>query len=257
MRIVLPGVTLILMVVIWQLVSVIWRIPQYILPRPGSVAISVGDNWSLLLRQARVTLEETLLGFVLALAVGVLLSVVMMLWQPVQDALYPLVVLTQVIPKVAIAPLVVIYLGFGQSPKVFLAFVIAFFPVVINTTLGLKSVAPELIELMASLGASRWQIMVKVRLRRALPYVIEGSKVTITLAVIGAVVGEFNSGSEGLGYLIQYASSNIDTALAYAALFVLVVMGIVLFEVLDIFGRKATHHRGRQAEVTSGSKWTS
>jgi NitT/TauT family transport system permease protein len=119
----------------------------------------------------------------------------------VEEATYPLIVFTQVIPKVAIAPLLIVYLGFGLEPKVFLAFLVCFFPIVINTTLGLKNVSPELLELLTSLRATKWQVLWKVRVHRAVPSFVEGAKIAITLAVIGAVVAEFVSGNRGLGYL--------------------------------------------------------
>ena len=253
----LPVLAILLLVVAWQAATSVGHVPEYVLPSPISVAGSIWDHWRLLVANAGVTLQETLIGFALALIVGVGLSVVMTLWLPLQEALYPLVILTQVIPKVAIAPLVVLYLGFGQEPKIFLAFVIAFFPVVINTTLGLNSVAPELLELMATLGSSRWQVMTKVRLHRAVPYIVEGSKITMTLAVIGAIVGELDSGSSGLGYLIKYATSEIETALAFASLVVLVAIGVTLFEAVDLVGRVLMPKGTRKVEVSAGSRWTS
>lgn len=256
-RALLPIAAVGLLLVAWQAAVSLAHVPEYVLPAPESVGSRMVTDRGLLLMHAGITLDETLLGFVLALVVGCGLAIVMTLSRSLHDALFPLVILTQVIPKVAITPLIVLYLGFGQSPKVFLAFVIAFFPVVINTTLGLNSISPDLVELMASLGATRWQVMTKVRLRRAVPYVVEGSKITMTLAVIGAIVAELDSGNSGLGYLIKYASSEVDTSLAFASLFVLVGMGIVLFELVDIAGRFALPPGGRKVELAGGSRWTS
>ncbi len=253
----LPVAAMLLLLAAWQAAVSLAHVPEYVLPAPGVVGSTVLAQRDLLLMHAGVTLEETLLGFALALVVGCVLAIIMTLWRSLHDALFPLVILTQVIPKVAITPLVVLYLGFGQSPKVFLAFVIAFFPVVINTTLGLNSISPDLVEMMASLGADRWQVMTKVRLRRAIPYVVEGSKITMTLAVIGAIVAELDSGNSGLGYLIKYASSEVDTALAFASLFVLVAMGILLFELVDVLGRLALPPGGRKVELAGSSRWTS
>jgi len=191
----------------------------------------------LLMRHAQATVYTTLVGFVLSVLFGIGLSMLIVWSRMFEDAVYPLVVMTQVIPKVAIAPLLIVYLGFGQEPKIFLAFLVSFFPMVINTTLGMKSVSVELLELLATLKASRWQLMRKVRFKRALPYMVEGAKIAITLAVIGAVVGEFSSGGVGLGYLILSASSNLDTTLGFSSLFVLIVIGVILFEIIHVGGR--------------------
>jgi NitT/TauT family transport system permease protein len=154
-----------------------------------------------------------------------------------------------VIPKVAVAPLIIVYMGFGMEPKVFLAFLVSFFPIVINTALGLKSVDPELLELLVSLRATRWQILRKVRWYRALPHIVEGSKIAITLAVIGAIVGEFSAGSTGLGYLIASAASSVNTTLSFASLFVLIIVGIVLFEVIHVVGILITPWRRQRSEA--------
>ena len=248
---------MVIVIALWQLLTSVLGVPAFILPSPAAVGATIAGSWSVLASNSLVTLEETVVGFALALVIGVAVSMAMTLWKPVEDTLSPLVVLTQVIPKVAIAPLVVVYLGFGESSRIFLAFVIAFFPVIINTMLGLNSVEAELLELMATLGASRWQVMAKIRLRRAIPYIVEGSKITMTLAVIGAVVGEFSAGDTGLGYLIEYASSQIETSLAFASLVVLVMMGIVLYELVALVGHILEPKGVRKAEVSAGSRWTS
>jgi NitT/TauT family transport system permease protein len=178
----------------------------------------------------------TVLGFAAALVVGVALAVAIVWSTQFERAVYPLIVTTQVIPKVAVAPLIIVYMGFGMEPKVFLAFLVSFFPIVINTALGLKSVDPELLELLISLRATRWQVMRKVRWYRALPHIVEAAKIAITLAVIGAIVGEFSAGNVGLGYLIASAASSVNTVLSFASLFVLIVVGIVLFEVIHVIG---------------------
>ncbi len=235
-----PIVALIAMFVVWESVARVARIPQYLLPAPSSVFAYSTTHLGLFLPHAWATVQSTLLGFGLSVAFGVGLSVFIVWSRTFEDAVYPLVVMTQVIPKVAIAPLLIVYLGFGQEPKVFLAFLVSFFPMVINTTLGMKSVSSELIELLTTLKATRWQVMRKVRFMRAIPFIVEGAKIAITLAVIGAIVGEFASGNLGLGYLIASASSSLDTVQAFSALLVLIVIGIVLFEIIHVGGRLLT-----------------
>lgn len=232
-----PIVALILFFAVWEVVAATGRIPKYLLPAPSSVFAYTLNNLGLFLPHAWGTVQSTVYGFVLSVLFGIGLSMLIVWSRTFEDAIYPLVVMTQVIPKVAIAPLLIVYLGFGQEPKVFLAFLISFFPMVINTTLGMKSVNLELLELLATLKASRWQVMRKVRFMRALPLIVEGAKIAITLAVIGAIVGEFASGNVGLGYLIASSSSSLDTVQGFSALLVLIVIGIALFEAIHLGGR--------------------
>jgi NitT/TauT family transport system permease protein len=228
------------LLVVWEVVVRSRGVPQYLLPAPSVIIAYTVSHLNFLMPAAGATTAETILGFGLSVVFGILASMAIVWSRVFEDAIYPLVVITQVIPKVAIAPLLIIYLGFGLESKVFLSFLISFFPMMINTTLGMKSVSPELLELLASLKATKWQIMRKVRFHRAIPYMVEGAKIAITLAVIGAIVGEFTAGSEGLGYLILSASSSLDTVQAFSALFVLIVIGVVLFEIIQIAGERLT-----------------
>lgn len=232
-----PVLALVVAVLAWELLAATGRIPKYLLPSPSSVFAYTSSHLGLFVPHAWGTIQSTLYGFVLSVLFGIGLSMLIVWSRTFEDAVYPLVVMTQVIPKVAIAPLLIVYMGFGQEPKVFLAFLISFFPMVINTTLGMKSVNVELLELLATLKATRWQVMRKVRFMRALPLIVEGAKIAITLAVIGAIVGEFASGNVGLGYLIATSSSSLDTVLGFSALLVLVVIGILLFEAIHVGGR--------------------
>ena len=239
-RVIAPVASLVGLVAIWELAVDLGEIPRFLLPPPSAVVAYTYENIGLLSSFAVDTVIATLLGFALAMVVGIAIAVAIV-WSPtIEDATYPIIVVTQVMPKVAIAPLLVVYLGFETAPKVFLAFLVSFFPVVINTTLGLKSVSVELMELLATLGAKKWQIMVKVRLWRAVQYMVEAAKIAITLAVIGAIIGEFSAGNQGLGYLITSAASNLDTTLGFSALLLLVAIGVLLFELIDIGGRLLT-----------------
>jgi NitT/TauT family transport system permease protein len=243
-----PLAALLSFFIIWELAVQLFSIREFLLPRPTRVLEFLIQNPGLFAQHAQATIIATLGGFVLALIFGVALAVAIVWSAPFERAVYPLVVTTQVIPKVAVAPLIVVYMGFGMEPKVFLAFLVSFFPIVINTALGLKSVDPELLELLISLRASRWQIMRKVRWYRALPNVMEGAKIAVTLAVIGAIVGEFSAGSMGLGYLIASAASSVNTTLSFASLFVLIAVGIVLFEAIHVIGLLMTPWRRSAAE---------
>jgi NitT/TauT family transport system permease protein len=232
-----PALTLVGLIVVWEIIVDIGNVPRFLLPPPSAVVAETIERLDLLIRHAQATVYSTLIGFLMSVLFGIGLSSLIVWSRTFEDAVYPLVVMTQVIPKVAIAPLLIVYLGFGQEPKIFLAFLVAFFPMVINTTLGMKSVSVELLELLATLKADRWQVMTKVRFKRAMPYMVEGAKIAITLAVIGAIVGEFSAGGQGLGYLILSASSNLDTTLGFSALLVLIIVGVVLFEIIHLGGR--------------------
>ena len=244
-----PAVALVGLIAVWEAAEQIFPIPQYLLPRPSHIAEFMVQNSGLLARHAEATLETTLIGFVLAVVFGVALAVLIVWSTPFERAVYPLLVLTQVIPKVAVAPLIVVYMGFGLEPKVFLAFLVSFFPMVINTALGLRSVDPELLQLLMTLRASRWQILRKVRWYRALPNVFEGAKIAVTLAIIGAIVGEFSAGNLGLGYLVASSASSVNTTLSFSALFALIVIGIVLFEAVHVIGILTTPWLRRQGEA--------
>jgi NitT/TauT family transport system permease protein len=244
-----PVAALLGFVALWEGVVRVFLIPEFLLPRPTRIIEYIAQNAALLAQHAQATILATLLGFVIALAFGIGLAIVIVWSTPFERAVYPLIVLTQVIPKVAVAPLIIVYMGFGLQPKIFLAFLVSFFPVVINTALGLKSVDPELVELLISLHATRWQVMRKVRWYRALPHIVEAAKIAVTLAIIGAIVGEFSAGNVGLGYLIASAASSVNTTLSFASLFVLIIIGIVLFEAIHVVGLIITPWIRRGPEV--------
>ena len=236
-RLVAPILAFAAALLVWEGWVRIGDVPTFLLPAPTEIAQYTFGNMGLFLPHIWATTWATLIGFTLSVAFGLIIAVAIVLSKTFEDAIFPLVVMTQVIPKVALAPLLVIYLGFGIEPKIFLAFLISFFPMVINTTLGMKSVSVELLELLATFKASKWQILTKVRIYRALPYMIEGAKISITLAVIGTVVAEFTAGSSGLGYLTAASAANLQTVQSYSAIVILVGVGILLFGAVHIGGR--------------------
>lgn len=237
LRVVLPPVAAAgLLIVAWEIVSTTGLVPQFLLPAPTRVLGHIGESSSLLIDHSLSTAYSTLLGFGAAVAFGILISVPIVWWRTFDSAISPLLVLTQVVPKIAIAPLLIVYVGYGTAPKVVLAFLLSFFPIVLNTSLGLRSVAPELLELMKTLRATKWQLLRKIQFPQAVPYVVEAAKVAITLAIIGSIVGEFTAGNEGLGFLIIRAASRFDVVLGFASLVVVALVGIVLYEATRIVG---------------------
>lgn len=228
-RTVFPFVGILLVLGLWQLICVAWAVPVAVLPSPLQVAASVGQNFQTLVSEGWVTLKVTLYGFALALLLGIPLAVAVSTFRWVNLMFYPLLVALQSVPKVALAPLLLVWLGTGVESKLAIAWLVAFFPVLVDTAAGLQSTPKELLELARSLRASRWQTFAKVRFPTALPFVVTGAKVAVTLAVIGAVIGEFVGSSEGLGFLLLSATSQINTPLAFAALFALSILGMATY----------------------------
>ncbi|MEN3320599.1 MAG: NitT/TauT family transport system permease protein [Mycobacterium sp.] len=181
-----------------------------------------------------MTTWETVIGFVIAAVIGELVAVVMIYSEGLEKTMYPLILFAQVVPKIAIAPLFIVWLGFGPTPKILVAVLMAFFPIVISGMAGLRSVDPEILELTSTMGASKLKTFLKIRFPASLPQLMSGLKVAATLAVTGAVVGEFVGANEGLGYVILQANGNVDTAMLFAALIIMCLIGIVLFAIIEI-----------------------
>ena len=231
-RYVLPAVTLLFLLFLWQVLEVAFDVPRLLLPPPSAIAAELLFWRGLLFQHSLITLYETVLGFLLGIALGVPMAIAIATSRTLQNTLYPLIILAQSIPKVTIAPLFLIWLGYGILPKVFVGFLVAFFPIVIDTATGLNAVEPELIDLTRALSASEWQTLWRIRFPHALPFFFSGLKVSITLAVIGAVIGEFVGANQGLGYLILTGTAELKTAFVFACMFLLSVIGIGLFALL-------------------------
>jgi NitT/TauT family transport system permease protein len=234
-----PAVTLVGAAAAWEAATRALHIPNFIRPAPSAI---LGEGWAWrhhFLGHTWVTLYETLGGFALSMVVGVPLAVLIVYSPAVKSALYPLIVLMQSVPKIAIAPVLLLVVGHGEFPKVIVAFLVAFFPVVVDTATGLAATPPELLDLSRSYRASAFKTFAKVRLPMAMPFVFAGAKVAITLSVIGAVVGEFVGSDQGLGYVILSATSYWKTELAFSAMILLSVMAIVLFAAVSLVERLA------------------
>ena len=232
-----PTVTLIGAVVAWEIGARVFRIPKFVMPRPSEI---VGEAWEWRYRfigHTWVTLYETLGGFALSIVVGVPLAVLIVYSPWMRRALYPLIVLTQSVPKIAIAPVLLLVVGHGEIPKMIVAFLVAFFPIVVDTATGLAGTPPELLDLSRSYRASAFKTFLKVRFPMALPFFFSGLKVAITLSVIGAVVGEFVGSDKGLGYLILSATSYWKMELAFSAMILLSLMAILLFGAVSLIER--------------------
>jgi NitT/TauT family transport system permease protein len=237
LRIALPIVVLALSLLIWETAVRIRNVPTFILPSPWLIAQTLVADWALLSQSLVVTLVTTLEGFVLAVVGGVGLAVLFNLWRPIEYSFYPFAVILQVTPIVAIAPLLLIYLP-QQAAVLVCAWIVAFFPVMANTTLGLNSVDRNLADLFALYGASRGQVLWRLKLPSALPYILGGLRIAGGLSLIGAVVAEIAAGSAGAGsglaYRIAESQYRLNIPRMFAALLLLSVAGIVIFYVLSL-----------------------
>jgi len=213
-----PFLLILMLLVLWDLAIRLFKIPAYLIPPPWEVVKQLVAEWPHLLAESWKTTLATLGGFGLTILIGIPIAMVIAYSRVVESYVYPLLVFSQSIPKVAIAPLFVVWFGFGIFPKVISAFLLGFFPVVVSTVMGFKSVEPDMLDLSRSMGASRLQTFFKISLPQALPQIFSGLKVSVTLAVVGAVVGEFVGSNSGIGYVLQVANGNFDLPLMFAAL---------------------------------------
>ena len=220
-------------VLLWEAAVRLFAVSAFVLPAPSAIVLSLVTNAGPLAVAAEATAVEVLFGFLLSAVVGVAVALAIVRFKRFGRALYPLVVLFQNVPKVALAPIFILWFGYGLAPKILLIIVIAFFPVAIDMLAGLQSVEPSFVALMRSVGASPGKILVRVRIPHALPQLMAGLKVAITFSVIGAIVGEFAGANQGLGYMIQFASTQLDTPLIFAALMVVSVQGLAFYYVVE------------------------
>jgi NitT/TauT family transport system permease protein len=235
--IVFPIMAIVGLAAVWELGTRFFDIPSFLFPAPSAVIAACLDNAQLLLRESWVTTTEIVFGYLLSIVIGIPLALAIFMWPIFARSVYPLLISTQAMPKVAIAPLFVVWFGFGFLPKILIAFLIAFFPIVINTVMGLSSIEREKIYLARSMGLSAFETFRLIRLPNALPSIFAGLKISITLAVVGAVVGEFVGGDSGLGYQLMIANGSLNTPLLFAGILALTVLGLVLFGIVEIIER--------------------
>jgi NitT/TauT family transport system permease protein len=223
----------------WEFGVKFGNVPRYLLPPPSVIAYTFVADWHVIYLNIAPTLISILGGFALSVIIGVPLAVLIVFSHVAERLLYPPMVASQAIPKVAIAPLFIVWMGYGIMPKVWIAFLIAFFPIVIDTVIGLRSVPPEMLQLGRSMGGGTLRVFLKLRLPTALPNLFGGMKVAIALAVVGAITGEFVGSQAGLGYLLTSASGQMDTALVFAVLVTISAIAILLFAIIEGLERLA------------------
>jgi putative hydroxymethylpyrimidine transport system permease protein len=222
----------------WDWISNALNIEDFLVPAPSDIAKSLWEDRSLLGSNAWVTLKEVVFGFAIAAVAGIGFALLIHLSETARRAVYPLLVASQTIPIVILAPILVVWFGFGLTPKLMIVALICFFPITVNMLDGLRSVDPDLTKMLRSLGAGRLQRLWRAEIPTALPYAFSGARVAITVSVIGAVFAEYVGSSEGLGHLINQAQAQLLTARSFAAVVVLSAMAILLFALVSLIERK-------------------
>jgi ABC-type nitrate/sulfonate/bicarbonate transport system, permease component len=219
-------------VILWEFSAKMFRVPPWLLPAPSAILREMHNSAGYLWAHTLVTLQEILIGFVVALVVGILLGIIIAFSPVLEKTLYKLLVATQSIPKVAIAPLLVLWLGFGLMTKITMVFLMCFFSIMVGMVSGLQATHRELLELADVLGANWIQSFFKIRFPAALPYLFNGLKISASMAVIGAVISEFINADRGLGYSLLISTSQMNGPLAFSVMTILAVIGIGLFSIV-------------------------
>ncbi len=233
-----PVLFLTVLLAIWEAVCRIWSIPRYVLPAPSLIFHTWLVEFPRFLPHVLTTLQEMLLGLLLAVLIGIPLAFLMFRYPVIERTLFPIVIGSQAVPVFAIAPLLVLWFGYGVSSKVVMASIIVFFPIVVNTLDGLKSTDPDLVNLLRSMGAKERQILWKVRVPQALPYFFTGLKIGVSVSTIGAVIGEWVGSTRGLGYLMLHANAQLRVDVVFVAILDLTVLGVGLFALTAWIARK-------------------
>jgi NitT/TauT family transport system permease protein len=233
-----PIALLVGLVLLTEALVIVLNVPAYLIPAPSAVVVEMVTDWDYYWSAVPPTLIEIVVGFILAVIVGVVLAIPVALTRFGEQALMPLVVATQSIPKAALAPIFVVWFGFDLMPKIVVAMLLAFFPIVVNMARGLRAVEPELVQYMSTLGASSWFVFVRLRLPQSAPYLFAAMKVGVSLATVGAIVGEFIGADRGLGYLMTNAMNNFDTTSMFSALVLTSAIGVVLYGLVAFAERR-------------------
>jgi NitT/TauT family transport system permease protein len=245
----LPWTLPLALIVLWEAACWAFSIKVFILPAPSDIAAASAKFLRPIAEHSWQTFMTTAIGFAIAVVFGLALGILVGASRIIYDALYPLMVAFNSIPKVAVVPILVIWFGIGTVPAVITAFLISFFPIVVNVATGLATIEPELQDVLRSLGARKLQILWKIGIPRSMPYFFASLKVAITLAFVGSVVAETVASNKGIGYLMQQASSTFDVPLAFAGLVVIAIMGVVMYEFFVWIERKFTFWATRAQDM--------
>lgn len=233
----IPALLLMLTVVIWEAWVWIDDTPAWFMPAPSAIAEETVSSRSLLWEHTWTTLQEVLLGYVIALVIGITTALLIAFSPIAERTVYPIIVASQAIPIIALAPILLIWFGFGMTPKVIVVVLLCYFPIAVNMADGLRAADADALNLLRSMGANRWQVMRIVRIPSSLPYLISGARIAAAVSVIGAIVGEWVGASSGLGYLMTRAASQFLTERLFAAVAISAFLGIAMFVIVALIGR--------------------
>lgn len=225
----LPAASAVIGLALWEGSVAYFRLPAYLLPAPSAVLQAMGTFWHVLLSQLAFTAFAAAAGFAVALVLGIGFGAAITASRTVDRMLYPWLVISHAVPKVVVAPLFIVWIGFGLKSEILFVIVFTFFPIIVNTVTGLKSTDPEVLQLARSMGATRWESLTKIRIPNALPSIFAGIKISATLAPVGAVIGEFVASNYGLGHVLIQSVGNLETTLAFAAVVVISIFGIAIW----------------------------
>lgn len=248
----MPWIVIVGLLIVWQAVVQIFQIRQFVLPAPTAIVAAFLEYRGPIMDHALFTLVNTLIGFGIGIVVGVLLGIFIGSSRLVYAGLYPLLVGVNSVPKAAIVPILVLWMGIGQPPAITTAFMLSFFPIAVNVATGLATVEPELEDVLRSLGASKLDILRKVGLPRTMPYFFASLKVAITLAFVGAVISETIASNDGIGYLMLQAASQFRVPLMFAGVFVIAAMGIATYVIFTLLEGRFTSWATRRQETHFG-----
>ena len=245
-----PWLLLVAVIALWQIICSAFNVSEFIFPSPSMIWARLLEFYPVIAAHAWRTFWVTVLGFVLAIVVGVLLGFVIGSSRLAYTAMYPLMTAFNALPKAAFVPILVVWFGIGVGPAVLTAFLISFFPITVNIATGLATLEPELEDVLRVLGAKRWDVLTKVGLPRSMPYFFGSLKVAITLAFVGTTVSEMMAANEGIGYMLVSAGASMQMGLAFAGLLVVGVMAMLMYELFSFIEKHTTAwaHRGSQSE---------
>lgn len=247
-RFALPVIGALSALILWEVVVHVFQVKPILVPAPSVVFAEIAASPGWFAQQALYTAMITLAGFASATVFGILFAILIVEWKVLDKLLFPLFVALNSVPKVAVAPLFIIWFGTGAEPKIAISFLVSVFAIVVDTALGLRSVAPDTLDLAKALKGSRLKVLLRIKLYCALPHIFAGLKVTMSLALVGAIVGEFVSSQKGLGYVILTAQGMFDTPRVFAAILILAVMGVAMIAVIDVLERICLPWRQGRAE---------
>ncbi len=223
---------------VWEVSAHVFKIPKYILPPPTVIWADLMKRYPRMIDAAMATTSEIVLGFLIAIVVSIPLAVIVSYSRPIERAIFPILIALQIIPKIAIAPLFIVWFGFGLMPKLLLVFLLSFFPILVSSITGLKSVPRDILDLARSTGSSELMVFRKIRLPHSLPSIFTGLKVAATLATTAAIVAEFVASDRGLGYMLLEFNGNLETGMVFATVIGLSLIGIILYAMVEFVERK-------------------